>query len=249
MASQTTNIPESLQKKGTPRAVILLSGGLDSYTSAAMAQAQGFTCYGLTVDYGQRHACELNAAYRVAKHLNIAEHKTVKLDLRAFGGSSLTDEISVPKNSDDLADSTQIPSTYVPARNTILLSLALGWAEVLGAFDLFIGANAVDYSGYPDCRAEFIGSFERLANLATKAAVEGKGQFKVHAPLLFMSKGQIIRSGHKLNLDYGITHSCYDPTKENLPCGQCDSCMLRLKGFDEAHLKDPLTYATTSMKE
>ncbi len=246
MASKTTNIPESDTKPDSPRAVILLSGGLDSYTTAAMARSNGFTCYGLTINYGQRHSCELEAANRVANELKLADHKTIDLDLRAFGGSALTADISVPKNSDEVEDPSDIPCTYVPARNTIMLSLALGWAEVLGAFDIFIGANAVDYSGYPDCRAEFISSFEGLANLATKAAVEGQGQFKIHAPLLFMTKGQIITEGHKLNLDYGITHSCYDPTDGNIPCGQCDSCILRLKGFDEANLKDPLEYATNN---
>ncbi len=226
------------------KAVILLSGGLDSYTVAGLAQANDFICHALTVSYGQRHSIELASAQRVAQALKLPEHKIINLDLRAFGGSALTDELEVPKPADGKAvGASSIPVTYVPARNTILLSLALAWAEVLGAFDIFIGANAVDYSGYPDCRQEFIGAFERLANLATKAAAEGKGRFQVHAPLIGMTKGQIIGVGKELGLDYSLTHSCYDPDEKGLACGKCDSCLLRLKGFDEAHLKDPVEYA------
>ncbi len=226
-----------------PRAVILLSGGLDSYTTAAMARANNFICYALTVNYGQRHGCELESARAIAENLEVAEHKVVDLDLRCFGGSALTDDLAVPKSENGPVEEEGIPATYVPARNTILLSLGLAWAEVLGAFDIFIGANAIDYSGYPDCRAEFIASFEGLANLATKAAVEGKGRFTIHAPLLAMTKGEIIQKGIWMGLDYSLTHSCYDPDENGVACGKCDSCCLRLKGFEQAHQRDPVEYA------
>jgi len=229
--------------------VVLLSGGLDSYTTAALAGRKGFRVYALTVDYGQRHRCELAAARRLAEHLGVAEHRIVELDLRRFGGSALTSDTPVPKHRQephptDPAGQTDrgIPVTYVPARNTILLALALGWAEVLGSFDIFLGANAVDYSGYPDCRAEFVAAFERLANLATKAAVEGRGRFRIHAPLIGMTKGQIITTGVKLGLDYSLTHSCYDPDEQGRACGRCDSCRWRRKGFEEAHVPDPTVY-------
>jgi len=225
------------------KAVVLLSGGLDSYTAGAVAQEQGFVCYGLTVAYGQRHSCEIEAARRIGARLGVAEHKTIELDLRSFGGSALTDDVDVPKGAGPAGVGDGIPVTYVPARNTILLSLALGWAEVLEAFDIFIGANAVDYSGYPDCRGEFIAAFEQLANCATRAGVEGR-RFRIHAPLLELSKGEIIAKGQELGLDYGLTHSCYDPDPQGRACGECESCRLRLKGFAEAGLEDPTEYAS-----
>ena len=224
-----------------PQAVTLLSGGMDSYTATALARADGFVCYALTVVYGQRHGLEIDCARRIGQNLAVAEHKVVELDLRAFGGSALTsDDIRVPKDND--SPNQGIPVTYVPARNTILLSLALGWAEVLGVFDIFIGINAVDYSGYPDCRGEFVQAFEQLANLATAAAVEGNGQFKIHTPLLHLSKAEIIKLGMKMGLDYSLTLSCYDPDQKGRSCGRCDACRLRLKGFAEAGLRDPLEY-------
>lgn len=224
------------------RAVVLLSGGLDSTTTLAVAKAQGFEVYALSVDYGQRHRVELERADRVAKTLGAIEHKTVRLDLRAIGGSALTAAIDVPKgrSADDMAHG--IPVTYVPARNTLLLGLALGYAETVGAFDLFIGANVLDYSGYPDCRPEFLEAFGRLANLATKAGVQGAGQFRVHAPLLKMTKAEIIREGTRLGLDYSQTLSCYDPDVAGRACGTCDSCLLRKKGFEEAGVTDPTVY-------
>jgi len=224
-------------------AVILLSGGLDSYTAAAMAKSQGHTCYGLTIDYGQRHRLEIAAAANVARALALADHKTVPLDLRWIGHSALTDDIDVPKKALD-PSSDQIPITYVPARNTIFLALALAWAETLNAFDIFIGVNALDYSGYPDCRPDFIVAFTCLANLATKAAVENQGKFRIHTPLIQLTKADIIKKGLAFHLDYALTHSCYDPTPADLPCGQCDSCQLRLKGFQQAGAKDPVQYAT-----
>ena len=217
--------------------MVLLSGGLDSATVAALAAREGFAIYTLTVAYGQRHQIEVAAAGRVAEAQGAIEHKTLSLDLRLFGGSSLTDNIAVGKSG---VTEGEIPATYVPARNTIFLSLALGWAEVLGAYDIFIGANAVDYSGYPDCRPEFMSAFERLANLATKAGVAGSGQFRVHAPLIDLNKSEIIRRGIELGVDYSLTHSCYDPDAEGRACGQCDSCRLRHKGFEEAGLEDPV---------
>ena len=223
---------------GSRDAVVLLSGGLDSYTAAAVALRDGFSISALTINYGQRHARELDAAKAVARALGAARHLELDLDLTTIGGSSLTSvEIDVPK--DHPIDPTVIPSTYVPARNTIFLSLALGWAEVLGASDIFIGVNALDYSGYPDCRPEFIRAFEQLARLATRAGVEGR-PLTVHTPLMQLSKADIIRLGLSLNLDYGLTHSCYDPQDEGRPCGRCDSCRLRASGFAEAGATDPL---------
>jgi len=218
-------------------AVVLLSGGLDSYTAAAIVQRQGFDLYALSVNYGQRHARELESARNVARALGVVRHLEVAVDLRAVGGSSLTSDESVPLDR-DLAVA-EIPSTYVPARNTVFLSLALGWAEVLGARDIVIGINALDYSGYPDCRPEFIQAFEQLAALATRAGVEG-ARTRVHAPLLTMTKAEIIRRGVELGLDYGLTHSCYDPVDAGRPCGRCDSCVLRARGFQEAGVVDPL---------
>ena len=218
-------------------AVVLLSGGLDSYTAAAMVRTQGFTLHALSVRYGQRHAIEMAAARAVARSLDVARHVEIDVDLSAFGGSSLTGDIPVPKDRD--IDHAEIPSTYVPARNTVFLSIALGWAEVLGARDLVIGVNARDYSGYPDCRPEFIEAFERLASLATAAGVNG-ASFKVHTPLIQMTKAEIIRTGLTLGLDYGLTHSCYDPTPEGRPCRRCDSCVLRAMGFAEAGAVDPV---------
>jgi 7-cyano-7-deazaguanine synthase len=218
-------------------AVVLLSGGLDSYTAAAIAKSRGFTLYALTVSYGQRHAQEIGAARRVAASLGVARHLELPLDLRAIGGSALTSEVPVPHHRDLAAPG--IPATYVPARNTIFLAVALGWAEVVGAADIFIGVNALDYSGYPDCRPEFIAAFEQLARLATKAGVEG-ARFTVHTPLIAMTKAAIIRAGLALGLDYNLTHSCYDPAPDGSPCGACDSCILRGKGFAEAGVADPL---------
>jgi 7-cyano-7-deazaguanine synthase len=217
-------------------AVVLLSGGLDSYTAAAIARAEGFSLHALTVRYGQRHAREIEAARRVAAALSVRDHLELDLDLRGIGGSALTSDAPVPRDR-DVAE-PGIPSTYVPARNTIFLSLALAWAETLHARDIVIGVNALDYSGYPDCRPEYIAAFERLAALATKAGVEGAG-FKVHTPLIALSKADIIRRGVDLGLDYGLTHSCYDPRPDGAPCGHCDSCLLRAKGFAEAGLRDP----------
>jgi 7-cyano-7-deazaguanine synthase len=225
-----------------PKAVVLLSGGLDSTTALAVARDRGFEVYALSVDYGQRHRVELERAAAVAKALGAAEHRTVKLDLRAIGGSALTADVAVPKDRspDDMARG--VPVTYVPARNTILLGLALGYAETAAAFDLFIGANVLDYSGYPDCRPEFLEAFESLANLATKAGTEGAGKFRVHSPLLKMTKAEIIREGVKLGVDYSLTLSCYDPDSEGRACGRCDSCQLRKKGFAEAGVPDPTRY-------
>jgi 7-cyano-7-deazaguanine synthase len=218
------------------KAVVLLSGGLDSYTAAAMAREAGFDLYALTVKYGQRHAQEILAARRVAEALGVQAHRELAVDLAALGGSALLGDGEVPKNGPDPG---AIPSTYVPARNTVLLALSLAWAEVLGAYDIFIGVNALDYSGYPDCRPEFIEAFERAAALATRAGVEG-GRFRIQTPLIGMTKAQIIRRGVELGLDYGLTHSCYDPHPGGAPCGRCDSCVLRARGFEEAGEKDPL---------
>lgn len=217
------------------KAVVLLSGGLDSATALAIARSEGYECYTLAFDYGQRHRIELDRARAQSSRLGAARHVTIKLDLTAIGGSALTDEIDVPKEG--LTEG--IPVTYVPARNTVFLSVALGWAEVLGAQDVFIGVNALDYSGYPDCRPEFIAAFQTMANLATKAGVEGKS-FRVRTPLIEMTKAQIIRTGMELGVDYALTSSCYDPAPDGTPCGGCDSCRLRAKGFAEAGLKDPL---------
>jgi 7-cyano-7-deazaguanine synthase len=219
------------------KAVVLLSGGLDSYTAAAIARAEGFELYALTIAYGQRHAVEVEAARRVARALGVARHVELTLDLAAFGGSSLTGTGSVPK--DRAIDEAGIPSTYVPARNIVFLSLALAWAESVGARDLVIGVNAIDYSGYPDCRPEFIAAFEAAAVLATKAGAEG-ARFRVRTPLVTLSKGEIIRRGLALGLDYGLTLSCYDPSPGGAACGHCDSCVLRARGFAEAGARDPL---------
>ncbi|MES2817977.1 MAG: 7-cyano-7-deazaguanine synthase QueC [Pseudomonadota bacterium] len=222
---------------GDKRAVILLSGGLDSATVVAMAKAQGYACYSMSFDYGQRHRAELQAAERVARQLGVIEHKMVGLDLNGIGGSALTDaSIAVPESPTE-----GIPVTYVPARNTVFLSLALGWAEVLGARDIFIGVNAVDYSGYPDCRPEFIEAFERMANLATKAGVEGEG-FRICAPLQAMSKAEIVQAGRALGVDYGLTVSCYQADEQGRACGKCDSCRLRAAGFAQAGVADPTRY-------
>jgi 7-cyano-7-deazaguanine synthase len=221
---------------GAP-AVVLLSGGLDSYTAAAVARRDGFDVYALSIRYGQRHARELESARAVAAALGVVKHLELDLDLSRIGGSALTTDIPVPK--DRPIDPSQIPVTYVPARNTIFLSLALGWAEVLGASDIFIGVNALDYSGYPDCRPEFIAAFERLARLATRAGVEGRS-LKIHAPLIALSKAEIIRLGLSLGLDYGKTHSCYDPLPDGRPCRRCESCRLRAEGFAAAGVPDPL---------
>src|ERR1039458_7182700 len=224
------------------RAVVLLSGGLDSTTVLAIAKSEGYALYALSFSYGQRHKWELEAAECVARSIGVSEHRTVLIDLRAFGGSALTDEIGVPKGRPIEDMSHGIPVTYVPARNTIFLAFALAWAEVLGCSDIFIGVNALDYSGYPDCRPEFIEAFERTANLATKAGVEGRQSLRVHAPLISLSKAQIIRKGLDLGIDYGLTSSCYDPSLAGEPCGSCDSCLLRQKGFRENGISDPLRY-------
>jgi 7-cyano-7-deazaguanine synthase len=224
------------------KAVVLLSGGLDSTTTLAIAKDRGFAVHALSVDYGQRHRVELERAAAIAKSMRAVEHRTVRLDLRAIGGSALTDSIDVPKGRSSEEMGQGIPVTYVPARNTILLGLALGYAENVGAFDIFMGANVLDYSGYPDCRPEFLEAFERLANLATKAGVEGVGRFRVHAPLLKMTKAEIIREGVRLGVDYSKTLSCYDPDEMGRACGSCDSCLLRKKGFAEAGVEDPTIY-------
>jgi len=221
------------------RAVVLLSGGVDSATTLAISIREGFVPCALSFDYGQRHKLELDAARRVAASRDVPEHRIAVIDLRVFGGSALTSDTAVPKNRDAR---DEIPVTYVPARNTIFLSYALAWCEVLGAADIFIGANAIDYSGYPDCRPEFISAFEKLARVATKAGVEGT-RFQIHAPLIAMSKAEIIRKGTELGVDFSLTHSCYDPTAGGLACGGCDSCRLRLAGFREAGLVDPIRYA------
>ena len=228
---------DSVNRKSHIPAVVLLSGGLDSYTAAAIAKAEGFQLYALTVRYGQRHAREVEAARNVAAALGVERHIELDVDLSAFGGSALTGDIPVPK--DRAISSTDIPPTYVPARNTVFLALALGWAEVLGAGDIFIGVNALDYSGYPDCRPEYIAAFERLASLATATGVQG-GSFRIHAPLQMLSKADIIRKGQAMRLDYGLTLSCYDPSPDGRPCGHCDSCQLRAAGFAEAGVADPL---------
>ena len=220
-----------------PRAIVLLSGGLDSATAAAIGRSEGFDLYALTVAYGQRHGCEIESARAVARALGVVRHVELQVDLSAFGGSALTDAIEVPKDRD--LEASDIPATYVPARNTVFLALALAWAETLGAQDIYIGVNALDYSGYPDCRPEFVEAFERLAGLATKAGVEG-ARLRIHAPLMRMTKAEIIRRGLALGVDYGLTHSCYDPDASGRPCGHCDSCLLRAKGFAEAGVRDPV---------
>jgi 7-cyano-7-deazaguanine synthase len=231
------------REKNVKRAVCLVSGGLDSATALAWAKHEGFDCYALSFDYGQRHRIELEAAKRVATSLGAKEHLILSLDLRKIGGSALTDEISVPKGRSLGEIGEGIPITYVPARNTIFLAHALAWAEVLGAENIVFGANFLDYSGYPDCRPEYIEAFERLANLATKAGVEGKSRFKIHTPLIRLSKADIVRKAVELKMDLSLTWSCYEPTPEGWACGGCDACLLRLKGFREAGLADPLKYA------
>lgn len=225
------------------RVVVLLSGGLDSTTTLALALVEGFEVYSLSFDYGQRHKIEVEAARRVAKSLGAKEHRVAKIDNEIFGSSALTSDIEVPKARSESEIAQGIPITYVPARNTIFLSHALAWAEVIGAFDIFLGVNALDYSGYPDCRPEFIAAFEKLANLSTKAGVEG-AHFKVHAPLIKMSKAEIVGKAVELGVDLSLTHSCYDPLPDGRACGQCDSCRLRRKGFREAGVNDPIEYAS-----
>jgi 7-cyano-7-deazaguanine synthase len=234
----------------SPRAVLLLSGGLDSTTLVAVARRDGYAVHALTFRYGQRHAHEVEVAAGIARAMGVVEHKVAVIDLRVFGASALTSDIPVPKGR-PLGGTTSggIPVTYVPARNTVFLSYALAWAEVLGASDLFIGVNALDYSGYPDCRPEFIAAFEAMANLATRAGVEGTTRFRVHAPLVKLSKADIIRLGVSLGVDYAATTSCYDPDAEGRACGQCDSCQLRRNGFAEAGVADPTRYATASDSE
>jgi 7-cyano-7-deazaguanine synthase len=229
--------------KQAPKAVCLLSGGLDSSTCLAIAREGGFDCFCLSFDYGQRHRIELTAAAKVARSLGAKDHRVAVIDLRVFGNSALTDEIAIPKGRSAEEMSTGIPVTYVPARNTIFLSFALAYAEVLEASDIFIGVNALDYSGYPDCRPEFIQAFETMGNLATKAGVEGRTRLKIHAPLLSMSKADIARKAVELDVDLALTHSCYDPDAEGRSCGECDSCVLRKKGFAEAGLPDEVQYA------
>lgn len=231
-----------LNSEPKKEAVVLLSGGLDSATVAAIAANEGFSVHALSFSYGQRHSFELEAARRVAKSLHVADHRVATIDLRVFGGSALTDDIDVPKGRSSKEMENGIPITYVPARNTIFLSFALAWAEVLGSSDIFIGVNALDYSGYPDCRPEFIRAFEQMANLATKAGVEGRQKLTIHAPLMHLTKAQIISKGMELGVDYSLTSSCYDPGPEGRPCGQCDSCFLRRKGFRENGIDDPLAY-------
>jgi len=225
-------------------AVCLLSGGLDSATSLGVARREGFDCYALSFDYGQRHRIELDAAARVARHFGVREHRTARIDLRAFGGSALTADIAVPKHSSAEALPAGIPITYVPARNTIFLAYAMAWAEVLESSDIFIGVNAIDYSGYPDCRPEFIAAFEKMANLATKTGVEGRTKLQVHTPLLELDKAGIVKLAVEVGVDFASTHSCYDPDEQGRSCGHCDSCLLRRKGFREAGLTDPLPYVS-----
>jgi 7-cyano-7-deazaguanine synthase len=223
------------------RAVVLLSGGIDSTTTLAIAKAEGYEAYALSFDYGQRHQIEVEAARRVASSLGANEHRVAKIDLRIFGGSALTDNVEVPKQRSETEIGHGIPITYVPARNTIFLAYALAWAEVISANHIFLGVNAIDYSGYPDCRPEFIEAFETLANLGTKAGTEGK-HFDIRTPLIKFSKAEIIAKANELGIDLGLTHSCYDPSPEGVACGECDSCLLRLKGFHEAGIKDPIRY-------
>jgi len=235
-------VPAVVMESKVKKAVVLLSGGLDSSTVLAIAKSQGYELHALSFAYGQRHVIELEAAKRVAAYFGVADHRTATIDLRVFGGSALTADIAVPKGRDADQMSHGIPITYVPARNTIFLSFALAWAEVLGSSDIFIGVNALDYSGYPDCRPEFIEAFEKMANLATKAGVEGRQRLTIHTPLIALSKAQIVSRGLELGVDYSLTSSCYDPSPKGEPCGQCDSCLLRQKGFRENGIVDPLSY-------
>ena len=239
------NNPDQVRANGAemtarPKAVCLLSGGLDSSTTLALARRDGFDCYALSFDYGQRHHIELESAARVAQSLGATEHLVARIDLRVFGGSALTSDIDVPKGRAPNEMTAGIPVTYVPARNTVFLSFALAWAEVLSASDIFIGVNALDYSGYPDCRPEYIEAYECMANLATKAGVEGRTHVKIHTPLIRLSKAEIVKLGSELGIDFSLTHSCYDPDTAGRPCGQCDSCLLRRKGFEEAGIVDPV---------
>lgn len=236
------------EKNMAGKAVVLLSGGVDSSTTAALAIRDGRRVFALTFDYGQRHRVELQAAKRVAESLGVEHHKVISVDLRQIGGSALTDDIAVPKNREIERESSVIPVTYVPARNLILLSLAVGWAEVIGANSIFIGANAIDYSGYPDCRPDFIAAFESVANLATRQTTEGN-PIRIEAPLIHMTKAQIIRAGTELGVDYRLTVSCYDPDEQGRACGACDSCVLRRKGFAEAGVADPTLYSSGSTRE
>jgi 7-cyano-7-deazaguanine synthase len=231
-----------VKNMGQRKAIVLLSGGLDSTTTLAIAKEQGFEPYALTFRYGQRHEIEVRAAHQISKRLGAAQHVVVDIDLRLFGGSALTGDSPVPKNRTADQMNHGIPITYVPARNTIFLSFALAWAEVLQSWDVFIGVNALDYSGYPDCRPEYVQAYERMANLATKAAVEERGHLQIHAPLIALSKSQIVQRGLALGIDYSLTTSCYDPSTEGEACGECDSCTLRLKGFREAGAEDPIRY-------
>jgi 7-cyano-7-deazaguanine synthase len=224
------------------KAVVLSSGGIDSTTAMAIARDEGYEIYSLSFFYGQRHAFELEAAQKVARAVGVAEHLVINIDLKKIGGSSLTDDIDVPKDRSETEMIQEIPVTYVPARNTIFLSFALAWAEMLNSSDIFIGVNAIDYSGYPDCRPEYIEAFERMANLATKGGVEGTIKFRIHTPLIRLTKAQIIQKGIELGVDYALTHSCYDPSPKGLACGRCDSCILRRKGFKEAGISDPTKY-------
>ena len=230
--------------EGNKKAIILLSGGLDSATTLAIAQNMGFECFAMTFRYGQRHEIEIASSKKVAASMGVIEHRIIDMDLAQFGGSALTDKsISVPKDREEIGEQAGIPITYVPARNTIFLSYALAWAEVLGVFDIFIGVNATDYSGYPDCRVEFVKAFEKMANLATAAAVENKGRYTIHTPIIDMSKADIISKGTRIGVNYSLTHSCYDPDDKGRSCGTCDSCKLRRKGFAKAGLTDPVKYA------
>ena len=244
MGNERVNEVEAEKKmeKQQKRAVVLLSGGLDSSTVLAIARSQGYELYALSFSYGQRHIIELEAAKRVAASIGVADQRVAAIDLRIFGGSALTSDIAVPKGRTAGEMGHGIPITYVPARNTIFLSFALAWAEVLGSSDIFIGVNALDYSGYPDCRPEFIEAFEKMANLATRAGVEGRQALKIHTPLIAMTKAQIVAKGVELGVDYSLTSSCYDPSATGEPCGQCDSCLLRQKGFRENGIEDPLCY-------
>ncbi len=226
----------------TKKAVVLLSGGLDSSTCVAMAQDQGFDVYGLSFSYGQRHTVELDASKRIAKAMGIVRHEVINIDLRAFGGSALTDDIDVPKGRDEGEIDGEIPVTYVPARNTIFLSFALAFAETIGADDIYIGVNALDYSGYPDCRPEYIAAYQQMARLATKVGVEGDQGVRINTPLIGMTKAEIIKTGLSLGVDYSMTTSCYDPDENGISCGKCDACLLRLKGFKEADATDPIEY-------